>query len=669
MSSDQPDRPASAAAKGKRRGRDGRGKRVSEAQADLLQEVAAEPAAEALPDSPAATARDASAEAMPDAPAETPTQPAAAAEAAPTAAAPTADSSAQRREASGESIPSAASAVATPQRVPREMIAAAMAESAASGIHTVDIVEAKLGLAPPDFVACVGRTLGLDILSMDELHALTPDFEILPYAQAAQRECVALRDADGHLLAAIGEPFDPALRVWAETAIAEPFDWRLAYSADLRALLSRHEESMRAMDSVLESGQGVAGIDADGTEALSIASISEGDSPAVKLVSSTIYDALRANTSDIHIETGPNGLTIKYRLDGVLATLGNVQGSDLADQVLSRVKVMAELDISERRVPQDGRFKVLIKGRAVDFRVSIMPSIHGEDAVLRILDKHTLVGEQQALRLDSLGFGEEVMARIRALARKPYGMLLVTGPTGSGKSTTLYAALTEINSGQDKIITIEDPVEYQLNGVLQIPVNEKKGLTFSRGLRSILRHDPDTILIGEMRDAETAQIAVQAALTGHLVFSTVHANNVFDVISRSMAMGLEPYAFVSALNGIVAQRLMRKTCSECAVEQTPDDELLAASGLTREQVQGFTFKVGRGCGHCRGTGYQGRKAIAEILLVNDEIREMILRGEPVRRLREVAAANGTHSLRESALECVRRGETTLQEINRVTFVA
>jgi general secretion pathway protein E len=568
-----------------------------------------------------------------------------------------------------ESPPDTGKPTVPPTCVPREIIAAAMAESAASGIRVVDIVEARLGLAPPEFIACLGRILGLDCLSMDALNALETDFEALPFAQASQRECLAMRDPEGQLLAVIGEPFDGGLRAWAEAAIAEPFEWRLAHSADLRALLSRHEESMRAMDSVLGSDQAAGGIDDDGTEALSIASISEGDSPAVKLVSSTIYDALRANTSDIHIETGANGLTIKYRLDGVLATLGNVQGNDLADQVLSRIKVMAELDISERRVPQDGRFKVLIKGRAVDFRVSIMPSIHGEDAVLRILDKHTLVGEQQALRLDSLGFDEGVMARIRALARKPYGMLLVTGPTGSGKSTTLYAALTEINSGQEKIITIEDPVEYQLNGVLQIPVNEKKGLTFSRGLRSILRHDPDTILIGEMRDAETAQIAVQAALTGHLVFSTVHANNVFDVISRSMAMGLEPYAFVSALNGIVAQRLMRKTCGECAVEQAPDDELLAASGLTRAQVQGFTFKVGRGCGHCRGTGYAGRKAIAEILLVTDDIREMILRGEPVRRLREAAAAAGTHSLRESALESVRRGETTLQEINRVTFVA
>jgi general secretion pathway protein E len=553
-------------------------------------------------------------------------------------------------------------------RVPREAIAAATATAAANRTRAIDVLESRLALPPAEFIALVGKTVRLPVLTMDELHGLTPDYSALPFAQASLHECVPLRDAAGELLVAIGDPFDAALRAWAESAFAEEFDWRLAHPADLRAFLARQEESMRAMDSVLGGAQGAAGGEADGVELLSIASISEGDSPVVKLVSSTIYDALRANTSDIHIETGIGGLTIKYRLDGVLATIGTIQGIDLAEQVLSRIKVMAELDISERRVPQDGRFKVLVKGRAVDFRVSIMPSIHGEDAVLRILDKQTLTGEQQVLRLDALGFDAQVMGRIRALAKKPYGMLLVTGPTGSGKSTTLYAALNEINSGQDKIITIEDPVEYQLAGVLQIPVNEKKGLTFSRGLRSILRHDPDIILIGEMRDPETAQIAVQAALTGHLVFSTVHANNVFDVISRSMHMGIEPYSFVSALNGIVAQRLMRKTCTACAVDQEPDDELLAASGLTRETTGDFIFRVGRGCGRCRGTGYSGRKAIAEILLVDDEMREMILRGEPVRKLREAAARNGTRTLRDSALDSVRKGETTLLEINRVTFV-
>jgi general secretion pathway protein E len=556
---------------------------------------------------------------------------------------------------------------ARPDKLPLEDILAARADAALSGQRVVDVLDSRLGLPPGEFVARLAATVLIDATSMDELHSMSPDFGVLPFAQASQHECVALRNEAGHLMVVIGEPFDSAVRDWAEEVVGEDFEWRLAHPADIRAYLTRHEESMRAMDSVLGSGMNSATGGEEG-ELLTIASISEGDSPVVKLVSSTIYDALKANTSDIHVETGPGGLTIKYRLDGVLATVGSVQGIDVAEQVLSRIKVMAELDISERRIPQDGRFKVLIKGRAVDFRVSVMPSIHGEDAVLRILDKRALTDELQGLRLDVLGFDPQVMARIRSLARKPYGMLLVTGPTGSGKTTTLYGALSEINSGQDKIITIEDPVEYQLPGVLQIPVNEKKGLTFSRGLRSILRHDPDIILIGEMRDSETAQIAIQAALTGHLVFTTVHANNVFDVIGRSMHMGIEPYAFVSAINGIVAQRLMRKICPDCAVDQEPDDELLAASGLTREETRGYVFRVGRGCGRCRGTGYHGRRAIAEILLLNDEIREMILRSEPVRLMREAAARNGTRSLRDAALDSVRIGETTLQEINRVTFV-
>jgi general secretion pathway protein E len=319
-------------------------------------------------------------------------------------------------------------------------------------------------------------------------------------------------------------------------------------------------------------------------------------------------------------------------------------------------------------VPQDGRFRVSVGGRTTDLRVSVMPSIHGEDAVLRILDKQALTDQLLGLQLPNLGFDAHSVAAIRRLASEPYGMLLVTGPTGSGKTTTLYAVLTEINNGHDKIITIEDPVEYQLNGVLQIPVNEKKGLTFSRGLRSILRHDPDRILVGEIRDPETAQIAVQAALTGHLVFTTVHANNVFDVIGRFRHMGVEPYTFVSAMNGIVAQRLVRQVCDDCAVDQVPSDELLAASRLTRKDIGGWRLRSGRGCGRCRGTGYRGRRAIAEILVLNDELRELVVRGEPVRLLREAAARSGTRFLREAALHAVQRGETTLTEINRVTFV-
>ena len=326
------------------------------------------------------------------------------------------------------------------------------------------------------------------------------------------------------------------------------------------------------------------------------------------------------------------------------------------------------MDIAERRVPQDGRFRVSMQGRDVDVRVSIMPSIHGEDAVLRILDKQSLTDQLQGLSLSSLGFDASIAAALRHLAAEPYGMLLVTGPTGSGKTTTLYAAISEINHGKDKIITIEDPVEYQLPGVLQIPVNEKKGLSFARGLRSILRHDPDKIMVGEIRDAETAQIAVQSALTGHLVFTTVHANNVFDVISRFTHMGVDVYSFVSALNGVFAQRLLRINCPHCAVVDVPDDTLLADSRLSREAVAGYRFRAGQGCGHCRGSGYKGRKAIAEILQMTDALRELIVARAPIRQIKDAARANGTRFLRESALDLVRQGETTLSEVNRVTFV-
>jgi general secretion pathway protein E len=337
--------------------------------------------------------------------------------------------------------------------------------------------------------------------------------------------------------------------------------------------------------------------------------------------------------------------------------------------VISRLKVISELDIAERRVPQDGRFKVNLQERDIDFRVSIMPSIFGEDAVLRILDRRALSDQLKGLRLDSLGFDADSMVRIRKLAREPYGMLLVTGPTGSGKTTTLYAALTEIINGQDKIITIEDPVEYQLPGVLQIPVNEKKGLTFARGLRSILRHDPDKIMVGEIRDAETAQIAVQSALTGHLVFTTVHANNVFDVLGRIVHMGIDAYSFASALNGIVAQRLLRVVCAHCAEPNAPEPALVAHSGIVDTAVSRYRFMKGRGCSHCRGTGYKGRKAIAEILLMDDRVRRLILDRALAGEMRDAARHNGTRFLREQALALVQQGETTLEEINRVTFVA
>ena len=471
---------------------------------------------------------------------------------------------------------------------------------------------------------------------------------------------------DGTLTAALADPFDATLREWARFALPAATPLSLVHSADLDAYLARQEEAMSAMTGLLGESEGDGEV-LTGAEELSLVAISEDTSPVVRLVNSTLYDAFKSGASDIHLESEPSGLTIRYRIDGVLSSVGRVSGLAMAQEVISRIKVMSELDISETRVPQDGRFKVSVRNRPVDLRVSVMPSMFGEDAVLRILDKRTLAEGARELRLEVLGLDADSIRRIRKLSNEPYGMVLVTGPTGSGKTTTLYAALTEINLGTDKIVTIEDPVEYQLPGVLQIPVNERKGLTFARGLRSILRHDPDRILVGEIRDPETAQIAVQSALTGHLVFTSVHANSAFDVIGRFKHMGVDPYSFVSALNGIVAQRLVRINCPDCRHPVQPDAQLLADSGL-EDGAQGYQFMASQGCGTCRGTGFKGRKAIAEFLVLNDELREMIVANAPIRQIKEAARKGGTRFLREAALALVRKGETTLQEINRVTFV-
>ncbi len=562
-----------------------------------------------------------------------------------------------------EPVEMGASAVFTP-----EQVRAARVAGDQSGRRAIDVLEEQSGLTGADFIKVLAMTMHYPAYFMDDLHRLSPAFDALPFAKAVERECVPLHH-DGKLILVMCDPFDVSLQAWAEQRfLSIPFSWGLAHRSDVSAYLARFEESLRAMDALSLDGNQPDVADLGG-EDLSFKTISEDDSPVVKLVHSTVYDALKISASDIHLETTASGLLIKYRVDGVLTQVGAMAGLDMAEQVISCVKVMSELDIAERRVPQDGRFKVSVHGRGVDFRVSIMPSIFGEDAVLRVLDKQTLADQLKRLSLASLGFDAQSIAGLRRLSNEPYGMLLVTGPTGSGKTTTLYAAISEINNGQDKIITIEDPVEYQLPGVLQIPVNEKKGLTFARGLRSILRHDPDKIMVGEIRDEETAQIAVQSALTGHQVFTTVHANNVIDVIGRFIHMGVDPYSFVSAMNGIMAQRLIRLNCPHCAAESQPDAQLLAASNISPAEARTMTFRSGNGCGQCRGTGFKGRKAIAETLYLNDQIRELIITREPARIIREAAKNNGTRFLRESAIELVRNGETTLQEINRVTFVA
>ena len=446
---------------------------------------------------------------------------------------------------------------------------------------------------------------------------------------------------------------------------------RVATLSQITDLLKKTEQSQRVLD---EASEGltfdVLTGDDNSDENISIEKLTSDEdiSPIIRLVDTTIFTALERRASDIHIESYDDSVHVKYRIDGVLQEAMAPIAREHHNTILSRVKIMSELDIAERRVPQDGRFRVRYKGRLIDFRVYIMPTVHGENAVLRVLDKESMSEKFRHLTLDVVGFADDDLRRFRRYIREPYGMVLVTGPTGSGKTTTLYAALNEIKSDEDKIITIEDPVEYQIRGITQIPVNEKKGLTFARGLRSILRHDPDKILVGEIRDAETAQIAINSALTGHLVFTTVHANNVVDVLGRFLNMGVEPYNFVSALNCILAQRLVRTVCEYCVRDVTYSDAELLASGLEPAEWRGFKFREGPGCIECAGTGFRGRTAIHELLELDDEIREMLLAKKPGSEIRKKAREKGMSFLRDSALDRVRLGVTTLKEINKVTFI-
>ena len=454
-----------------------------------------------------------------------------------------------------------------------------------------------------------------------------------------------------------------------ELHVGLPLRVKVGSRALIGDLLQKSESSQRVLDEATEDFRmQLVSEDEEGEETLTIGSIAQDASPIIKLVDSVVFNAIQRRASDIHIETQENVVIIKYRIDGVL-----YQAMDPIDKrhhgtIISRIKVMSELDIAEKRVPQDGRFKLRVRGRTIDFRVSIMPTVHGEDSVIRILDKESANAEFKSLNLEVVGFDGETKKKLRKFIREPYGMVLVTGPTGSGKTTTLYACLSEIQTVEDKIVTIEDPVEYQLRGITQIPVNEKKGLTFARGLRSILRHDPDKIMVGEIRDEETAQIAVQSALTGHLVFTTVHANNVVDVLGRFLNMKVELYNFVSALNCVLAQRLVRKICPHCKESVTIPPELLREAGLDPEAMTSKTFYEGKGCLECDGTGFHGRMAIAEILDLSDRIRGLILERRPAAEIKRAAKEEGMIFLRDAALAKVFEGTTTLKEINKVTFV-
>jgi type IV pilus assembly protein PilB len=534
------------------------------------------------------------------------------------------------------------------------------------------------GVEPPseDRVAEIAQArrlaerYGLEFVDLEQFHIDHDLFRSIPADLMLRYGFVPYRREGRSLVIVVSDPTDLPMIDELAVLLATSIRVTVGPRSSIESILKKSESSQRVLEEATESFQmQLLKEEENGEESLTVERLTSDISPIIRLVDSTIFTAIQRRASDIHIETQDDAVYVKYRIDGVLQPAMRPIAKQHHSAIISRIKVMAELDIAEKRVPQDGRFKLRLPGKTIDFRVSIMPSVHGEDSVIRILDKESISEQFSELRLDILGFPESELRRFRKYIAEPYGMVLVTGPTGSGKTTTLYAALSEIKSPEDKIITIEDPVEYQLKGITQIPINEKKGLTFARGLRSILRHDPDKIMVGEIRDPETAQIAIQSALTGHLVFTTVHANNVVDVLGRFLNMGVEAYQFVSALNCVLAQRLVRVICPHCRRPMPPPSAaLLQESGLPQDVVRLHSFYEGAGCIECGGTGYKGRTAICELLDLSDRIREMILEQKPTSEIKKAARDEGMTFLRESAVQKVFSGVTTLREINKVTFV-
>jgi len=539
----------------------------------------------------------------------------------------------------------------------------AASKSAVNGNAIVAAVEGEA------HARALGEKLGLSYVDLASFRVDPELFRSIPVEWMLRYAFIPEKRSEKTLTVICADPADVIKLDELELLTGLSLRLKVGSRAAITDILQKSESSQRVLDEATEDFRmQLVSEDEEGEETLTIDRITQDASPIIKLVDSVVFNAIQRRASDIHIETQENVVLIKYRIDGVL-----YQAMDPIDKrhhgtIISRIKVMSELDIAEKRIPQDGRFKLRVRGRTIDFRVSIMPTVHGEDAVIRILDKESANAEFKSLNLEVLGFDVETKKKLRKFIREPYGMVLVTGPTGSGKTTTLYACLSEIQSVEDKIVTIEDPVEYQLRGITQIPVNEKKGLTFARGLRSILRHDPDKIMVGEIRDEETAQIAVQSALTGHLVFTTVHANNVVDVLGRFLNMKVELYNFVSALNCVLAQRLVRKICAHCREKAVVTPEMLAEAGIEAELARGKTFYEGKGCLECDGTGFHGRMAIAELLDLSDRIRGLILERRPAADIKKAAKEEGMAFLRDAALEKVFEGWTTLKEINKVTFV-
>ncbi len=531
------------------------------------------------------------------------------------------------------------------------------------------LIERKL-ISEDHLARALADQFHMDYVDLTDFVVPADLFEYLSADLAYQYNALPFKYDGNQLKLAIADPFDLTLPEKLERVCGTPVSFYLSSASAISEALQKSKGRAEVLRNISEDFRPVIvkenekGIE----ELIDMEAVDDQTAPVIKLVNSIISASLQKRASDIHIEAYEKGISVKYRVDGVLYPATEMLDKRHHSELISRLKIMAELDIAEKRIPQDGRFKLRIGHRDVDFRVSILPSVYGEDVVVRILDKTSLVDEKQSLQLEILGMEAEVLKKFRISIREPYGMVLITGPTGSGKTTTLYAAINELNSGEEKIITIEDPVEYQLDGIIQIPVNEKKNLTFAKGLRSILRHDPDKIMVGEIRDEETAEIAVQSALTGHLVFTTVHANNVFDVISRFSHMGIDVHNFVSALNCVMAQRLVRVICTKCKTKVKISQDELEMSGLDIEQYANQDWYQGVGCHHCNGTGYHGRAAITEFLDLSPRIRDMIVERKPVSELIQAALAEDFITLRQSALTKALAGETTLKEINRVTFI-
>ncbi|MEX0880265.1 MAG: GspE/PulE family protein [Thermoanaerobaculia bacterium] len=544
-----------------------------------------------------------------------------------------------------------------------------MAKQVSNGKSVADAVRFSSRAEEEAQAIALAERLGLPYVDIPAFRVDADLFRSVPVEWMLRYGFVPESRTEKALTIICADPTDVVRLDELQLLVGLPLRVKVGSRTAIADILQKSESSQRVLDEATEDFRmQLVSEDEEGEETLTIDRITQDTSPIIKLVDSVVFNAIQRRASDIHIETQENVVLIKYRIDGVL-----YQAMDPIDKrhhgtIISRIKIMSELDIAEKRIPQDGRFKLRVRGRTIDFRVSIMPTVHGEDSVIRILDKESANAEFKSLNLEVVGFDAETKKKLRKFIREPYGMVLVTGPTGSGKTTTLYACLSEIQSVEDKIVTIEDPVEYQLRGVTQIPVNEKKGLTFARGLRSILRHDPDKIMVGEIRDEETAQIAVQSALTGHLVFTTVHANNVVDVLGRFLNMKVELYNFVSALNCVLAQRLVRKICVHCKEPVEIKPELLLEAGLDPEKLRGQKFYEGKGCLECDGTGFHGRMAIAELLDLSDKIRGLILERRPAAEIKKAAREEGMIFLRDAALAKVFEGTTTLKEINKVTFV-